>query len=336
MNDTWMWLALAALVAVPIAYLALRPRRRQRLQDTPASAPETAMPAKPSASVVEATLLAQQLAHEQARLDAEQAEQAEQAEEEAQLLAAYREAEEAAVCRAAQARTAAAAAAAAAAEAKSARQAQAARHAAEHRAAEAAAAAAAEEEAARRKRAEESARQESQRQHAERQQAERREAARLEVERLANAAARQQAERPVAAAPRKPEQTLVMVADDSKVVRVKTSRLLAAHHYRISLAENGEAALRLIEAEPPQLLITDVEMPGIDGFELTRRVRSNPHTAHIPIIMITSADDRLRAAAAEAGVSVLLGKPYAEDELMAQIARLGNCAAADLAADASA
>ena len=332
MNDTWMWLALAALVAVPIAYLALRPRRRRPLQDTPASAHETAMPAKPSASVVEATLLAQQLAHEQARLDAEQAEQA---EEEAQLLAAYREAEEAAVCRAAQARTAAAAAAAAA-EAKSARQAQAARHAAEHRAAEAAAAAAAEEEAARRKRAEESARQESQRQHAERQQAERREAARLEVERLANAAARQQAERPVAAAPRKPEQTLVMVADDSKVVRVKTSRLLAAHHYRISLAENGEAALRLIEAEPPQLLITDVEMPGIDGFELTRRVRSNPHTAHIPIIMITSADDRLRAAAAEAGVSVLLGKPYAEDELMAQIARLGNCAAADLAADASA
>ena len=127
-----------------------------------------------------------------------------------------------------------------------------------------------------------------------------------------------------------------MVADDSKVVRVKTSRLLAAHHYRISLAENGEAALRLIEAEPPQLLITDVEMPGIDGFELTRRVRSNPHTAHIPIILITAADDRLRAAAAEAGVSVLLGKPYAEDELMAQIARLGNCAAADLAADASA
>jgi CheY-like chemotaxis protein len=67
------------------------------------------------------------------------------------------------------------------------------------------------------------------------------------------------------------------------------------------------------------VLITDVEMPGMDGFELTRHVRSNPRTAHIPVIMITAADDKHRADAELAGVSVLLGKPYPEEELIAHI-----------------
>ena len=135
------------------------------------------------------------------------------------------------------------------------------------------------------------------------------------------AAAAAEAARAAAAQRRTPEQTLVMVVDDSKVVRVKTSRLLAKQRYRVALAEEGQDALRQIEAEVPQVLITDVEMPGIDGFELTRHVRNDPRTALIPIIMITSADDRLRSAAAEAGVTVLLGKPYADEELLAHIER---------------
>ena len=110
-----------------------------------------------------------------------------------------------------------------------------------------------------------------------------------------------------------------MVADDSKVVRVKTSRLLAQHRYRVVLAEDGEQAARLIEQEVPLVLITDVEMPGMDGFALTRHVRSHPRACHIPIIMITSADDRLKDAAAEAGVTLVLGKPYPEEALIACI-----------------
>ncbi len=112
-----------------------------------------------------------------------------------------------------------------------------------------------------------------------------------------------------------------MVADDSKVVRVKTSRLLARQGYRVALAEDGADALRQFDTELPQLLITDVEMPGMDGFALTRAVRSQARTATLPIIMITSADDRLRDAAAEAGVTALMGKPYADEDLLAQIAR---------------
>jgi CheY-like chemotaxis protein len=138
------------------------------------------------------------------------------------------------------------------------------------------------------------------------------------VEAVREAAARAPAT-PSALRGRAPEDTLVMVADDSKVVRVKTSRLLAQHRYRVVLAEDGAQAAQLIEQEVPLVLITDVEMPGMDGFELTRFVRQHPRARHIPIIMITSADDRLKAAAAEAGVTLVLGKPYAEDALLACI-----------------
>lgn len=118
---------------------------------------------------------------------------------------------------------------------------------------------------------------------------------------------------------RTPEQCLVMIADDSKVVRIKTSRLLAKHLYRVSLAEDGLDAARQIELALPDVLITDVEMPGMDGFELTRQVRNNPRTAHIPIVMITADDVKHRADAFEAGVSVLLSKPYPEDELISYL-----------------
>jgi CheY-like chemotaxis protein len=124
-----------------------------------------------------------------------------------------------------------------------------------------------------------------------------------------------------AAAPRRPGDILVMVADDSKVVRVKTSRLLTQHGYRVVLAEDGAQAAQLIDAEMPAVLVTDVEMPGLDGIALTRHVRAHPRASRIPIIMITSADDRLKAVAAEAGVTLVLGKPYPEDELIACIER---------------
>ena len=130
------------------------------------------------------------------------------------------------------------------------------------------------------------------------------------------------------AAPRSPGDILVMVADDSKVVRVKTSRLLTQHGYRVVLAEDGAQAARLIETEVPTVLVTDVEMPGLDGFALTRHVRAHPRASRIPIIMITSADERLKAAAAQAGVTLVLGKPYPEAELIACIERSQATAAA--------
>jgi CheY-like chemotaxis protein len=110
------------------------------------------------------------------------------------------------------------------------------------------------------------------------------------------------------------------VADDSKIVRVKTGRLLAQHHFQVLFASDGAEALQQIEARTPDVLITDVEMPGMDGFELTRRVRERADTAQLPVIMITAADDRHQADASAVGVSVLLGKPYPDDVLLAHIA----------------
>jgi CheY-like chemotaxis protein len=119
--------------------------------------------------------------------------------------------------------------------------------------------------------------------------------------------------------PKAREDIIVMVADDSKIVRVKTGRLLTAQGFQVRFAEDGLDAMRQIEQGPPDVLITDVEMPGMDGFALTENVRRQPATARMPVIMITAADDRHRDDAERAGVTVLLGKPYPEDVLIARI-----------------
>jgi CheY-like chemotaxis protein len=120
-------------------------------------------------------------------------------------------------------------------------------------------------------------------------------------------------------------QIVVMVADDSKIVRVKTGRLLERQEYRVLCAEDGLEAVKQLQTDVPDVLITDVEMPGMDGFELTRHVRQNPRTAHIPVIMITAADDKHRDEAQRAGVNVLLGKPYQEEELLDHIRTAMSC-----------
>jgi len=168
--------------------------------------------------------------------------------------------------------------------------------------------------------------------------------ARAEAQQLAALRAEQErlaAERAAAAAPRRARrtaaQTLVLVADDSKVVRIKTGRLLAQHQYQVAYANDGLDAVQQMQAQRPDVLITDVEMPGMDGFELTRHIRADPQTAQLPVIMITAADDRHREQAAAAGVSVLLGKPYPEDALIAHIRlAMGQDGASPLAAATSA
>ncbi len=114
-------------------------------------------------------------------------------------------------------------------------------------------------------------------------------------------------------------QTLILLADDSRMVRVKTGRLLAGHDFQVVTAVDGLDAVKQLETCRPDLVITDVDMPGMDGFGLTRHLRENPITAGIPIVMITSAEDRHREDAQRAGVGLVLGKPYPEDELIAHI-----------------
>lgn len=109
----------------------------------------------------------------------------------------------------------------------------------------------------------------------------------------------------------------VMVVDDSLTVRRVTQRLLERNNYTVLLAKDGVDALRQLQDTRPDVMLVDIEMPRMDGYDLTRNVRSSPITATIPIIMITSRTaEKHRSMAFELGVNEYLGKPYQEDELM--------------------
>lgn len=115
----------------------------------------------------------------------------------------------------------------------------------------------------------------------------------------------------------------VMVVDDSLTVRKITGRLLAREGFQVETAKDGIDALQQLQDIRPAVMLVDVEMPRMDGFELTRTIRANADTKHIPIIMITSRTaDKHKRYAFELGVNVFLGKPYQEDELLGNIRRL--------------
>lgn len=115
-------------------------------------------------------------------------------------------------------------------------------------------------------------------------------------------------------------QHIVMVVDDSLTVRRVTQRLLMREGYQVVLAKDGIDALEQLQSVTPDVMLVDIEMPRMDGFDLTRNVRGDERTSHIPIIMITSRTaDKHRNYAAELGVNEYFGKPYREDDLLAAI-----------------
>ena len=115
----------------------------------------------------------------------------------------------------------------------------------------------------------------------------------------------------------------VMVVDDSLTVRKITSRLLERAGYRVILAKDGVDALEQLEQQRPAVILADIEMPRMDGFELVRALRDKPALAALPVIMITSRiAERHRQIASELGVRHYLGKPYDEAELLGLIAAL--------------
>jgi CheY-like chemotaxis protein len=141
---------------------------------------------------------------------------------------------------------------------------------------------------------------------------------RLDAQRKQNEAAVPPLTKPASPA-KSAHQTVVMIADDSKLVRIKTGRLLAQHDYQVLYAVDGQDAMLQLQSTVPDLLITDVEMPGLDGFALTTQVRNTPSIAHLPIVMITAADDKHRQEADRVGVNVLMGKPYSDEALIDHI-----------------
>jgi chemosensory pili system protein ChpA (sensor histidine kinase/response regulator) len=110
--------------------------------------------------------------------------------------------------------------------------------------------------------------------------------------------------------------------DDSLTVRKITGRLLEREGYQVLTAKDGVDALEQIKDTLPDIMLVDIEMPRMDGFDLTRNIRHDPRTAGIPIIMISSRTaEKHRSHADQLGVDAFLGKPYQEAELLQHISQ---------------
>ena len=113
---------------------------------------------------------------------------------------------------------------------------------------------------------------------------------------------------------------LVMVVDDSITVRKVTTRLLERHEMDVVAAKDGVDALSQLQETIPDIMLLDVEMPRMDGFELATNMRNDERLRNIPIIMITSrTGQKHRDRAASIGVNIYMGKPFTETDLLDNI-----------------
>jgi chemosensory pili system protein ChpA (sensor histidine kinase/response regulator) len=115
---------------------------------------------------------------------------------------------------------------------------------------------------------------------------------------------------------------LVLVVDDSITVRRVTQRLLQREGYRVALASDGLQAIEQLRHERPVVVLSDIEMPHMDGFDLVRHIRADAALGDLPLVMITSRlADKHREHALALGANHYLGKPYSEEELLSLVRR---------------
>ena len=117
--------------------------------------------------------------------------------------------------------------------------------------------------------------------------------------------------------------TVALVVDDSITVRRVTQRLLERNGMRVLTARDGQDAINIMEETAPDIVLLDIEMPRMDGYEVATLMRADERLRGVPIIMITSrVGEKHRARAIEIGVDDYLGKPYQESQLLEAIAPL--------------
>jgi CheY-like chemotaxis protein len=119
-------------------------------------------------------------------------------------------------------------------------------------------------------------------------------------------------------APRRP---LVLLVEDSEPVRDAYTILLEESGYRVNAVGDGMAAMRSVAGDPPDLVLLDLGLPGMDGLQLIRTLKSAPETSHAPIFVITGRDEpAIRLACTAAGCAEFLVKPVPTQQLLRTLA----------------
>jgi len=112
----------------------------------------------------------------------------------------------------------------------------------------------------------------------------------------------------------------ILIVDDNPTNLDVISESLSNKGYKVAIATSGERALQQVERKPPDLILLDIMMPGIDGFETCRRLKANPRTCHIPIIFMTALTDTdNKVQALNLGAVDYVTKPFQEQEVMARL-----------------
>jgi chemosensory pili system protein ChpA (sensor histidine kinase/response regulator) len=115
----------------------------------------------------------------------------------------------------------------------------------------------------------------------------------------------------------------ILVVDDSLTMRKVLGRLLEREGFEVLVAKDGMDAMQLLQETTPDAILTDIEMPRMDGFGLARNIRDDARTANTPLIMISSRTaDKHQNLAREIGVDAFFGKPVQDDELVSKVNEL--------------
>jgi len=121
-----------------------------------------------------------------------------------------------------------------------------------------------------------------------------------------------------------PEQMTILAVDDQPQNLRLLDAVLAPRGYRLIAASSGEQAMEQLSEAVPDLVLLDVVMPGIDGYEVCRRIRNNPATAFLPVVMITASGDQEKISSIRAGADDFVSKPFNQGELLARVASLAR------------
>jgi adenylate cyclase len=120
------------------------------------------------------------------------------------------------------------------------------------------------------------------------------------------------------------DQVTVLAVDDQPPNLRLLEAVLSPRGYRVIMASSGEEALELLPSSGADLVLLDIVMPGIDGYEVCRRIRRAPETAFLPVVMITASGNQEKARAIEAGADDFVSKPFDQSELLARVASLAR------------